>query len=92
MQPRGQFPADGGREEKRVNELENAAPAAGRTDGAAPPPPLPDLTGLGLRDLRASTDPVLAEAVRGVLLCPAEPGEGWDDGGVGGLDVACAGR
>ncbi|GHG56843.1 hypothetical protein GCM10018779_21470 [Streptomyces griseocarneus] len=79
MQPRGPLPAEGGREEKKVPEHENAATVA--RDDVPRVPPLPDLTGLGLRALREAGDRALAAAVERALSRPAELAETWYSGG-----------
>ncbi|MEV4439405.1 hypothetical protein AB0K09_10340 [Streptomyces sp. NPDC049577] len=50
------------------------AAAVGPADGAAVPP-LPDLTGVGLRALRGMADPDLSAAVESAL---RHPGEWWE--------------
>ncbi|MFI9719260.1 hypothetical protein ACIHFE_06330 [Streptomyces sp. NPDC052396] len=48
---------------------------------SAPPAPLPDLTGVGLRSLRTMADPELTAAVESALRHPAEFGETWYSSG-----------
>lgn len=70
---KGPSPAGGG---------ENASPADGGP--AAPAPPLPDLTGVRLRGLRALDDPCLSAAADSVLLHPDELAETWYSSGAQG--------
>ncbi|MEU4208953.1 hypothetical protein AB0F13_02925 [Streptomyces sp. NPDC026206] len=56
-------------------EHKNAATA--ERDGSAGGPPLPNLTGMGLRALRGTTEPGLVAAVERALSFPAEFGETW---------------
>ncbi|MFF4157539.1 hypothetical protein [Streptomyces sp. NPDC001678] len=74
-----------------MNQLENAL-VTGRADGVPGPSPLPDLARTGLRALRASRDPALADAVEGVLRGPGRLAEAWDSGGEGGVTGARPGR
>ncbi|MBZ6473443.1 hypothetical protein [Streptomyces griseocarneus] len=60
-------------------EHENAATVA--RDDVPRVPPLPDLTGLGLRALREAGDRALAAAVERALSRPAELAETWYSGG-----------
>ncbi|MBO8194992.1 hypothetical protein ITI46_25540 [Streptomyces oryzae] len=60
---------------------EGASRSPGRGPDAAPPPPLPDLTGVTLRALRTCDDPAVTAAVESALQTPEELSRVWRSSG-----------
>ncbi|MET9858510.1 hypothetical protein ABZY93_04150 [Streptomyces smyrnaeus] len=63
---------------------EGASRSPGRGPDAAPPSPLPDLTGLTLRALRTCDDPAVTAAVESALRAPEELSRVWRSSGTEG--------